>query len=565
MSAYSPEQLDFLESFIDDFHHDEGERVRGWLQNSVSYVQKHGIWQTHSGNKIFKSLSALYADSLDIHRGQAVIALALKFGHSPENGFSYTDNAQLKLEETHFLTNPSDTPPANLQFNRSEFHLFHTFFLSSPGGRKSGLIGIYTYNNIKFFCVAFRGQGHEQIRISQLAPEVRFQQKIRLGTGKAHTRITNEDTIREHPQAAILLFEDPVVASAVQKLTNAAGGLIREEDFLISTWFGGFNSSPFIDPGALVGRKVYFIPAAYDRCLQCALEYKKSLGKVVESWNICTLPIAFRDPIYPELCSDWGYNDEYSGRLTLFAKDHFIVPAITRASLPQSRFASWLKTSGIQRDDNTAKRSAALAKPLNEILKTPAGRNLSSQANLDQIISPGNITIVVGHSNAGKSFFILNLLAALNLNKSIFCFAAGTRHKTSLLFDIEAGNDLFRERCDFTAKALGLPNFDTVCMDVFLQRDSISPISLNIAEEESRLMIEREIAEKRPSVVCFDSLSTICPRQKLQGNWFKLTQWFVSLERKYGVAIILCHHTNRSGEVSGTSQIEDFAQNLFFL
>ena len=171
-------------------------------------------------------------------------------------------------------------------------------------------------------------------------------------------------------------------------------------------------------------------------------------------------------------------------------------------------------------------------------------------------LKAGNIVMINGSRGIGKTFFCMSLALAITRNISIGPW--GTENPVGVLYiDGEMPVSLIKDNHNKLTRhlpALCAP-LDIISADWMQKKGLFTP---NLASENCRDDIYRLLKDGAYEVVVLDNIASLTPGidENSKQEWDPINQWLLSI-RFLDIAVILIHHTGKSGDQRGTSGRED--------
>ena len=169
---------------------------------------------------------------------------------------------------------------------------------------------------------------------------------------------------------------------------------------------------------------------------------------------------------------------------------------------------------------------------------------------VDQMIPEGSVTLLVGEAGCGKTYAMLSL--CLCVSTGMDWTGKQTQQGTALFVDEESGQNRLLRRVQSIMNGYGINPFDA------WNCKFVSGEGFNLTDERGVNRFERLIEGQCPSLVVIDALADVIPG--VDENSVKDVQpAFMALRRiaeEHNVAIVVIHHTNKSGGYRGSSAMK---------
>lgn len=192
-----------------------------------------------------------------------------------------------------------------------------------------------------------------------------------------------------------------------------------------------------------------------------------------------------------------------------------------------------------------------------ETLALTANKQIDSNFDLTQLITKENRTLIYAPSNAGKSFFSLQLAISLSTGTPSFCFSC-SKNKKVVILDGEMGDK-------FHVRLRQLTNGDNnlLCKsEKMLGQYNVRNNNLHDEIEKNHAL--QVIFDAKAEVVFIDNIISVFPKT-VRGNLDDLQNFIHQLEDR-NIAVVMIHHTDKQGkEYKGPVELESLAQNVFRL
>ena len=180
---------------------------------------------------------------------------------------------------------------------------------------------------------------------------------------------------------------------------------------------------------------------------------------------------------------------------------------------------------------------------------------------INPILRRKSLMIFFANTGIGKSWAALSIALGMVHGKDVFngkWISDGEKHKvfyaSGEMRDGEIGERIKRLHEIYADNEADKDNF---ILKLGTYHNLVSP---DDQEEFSKAINYATEHEGTPglkvTLLIIDNLSALTMNGELSGNWGKLYRWICKLQAQ-GIAVIIIHHTNRLGDIRGTSQISD--------
>lgn len=171
-------------------------------------------------------------------------------------------------------------------------------------------------------------------------------------------------------------------------------------------------------------------------------------------------------------------------------------------------------------------------------------------------LKPGTLAMVCAPRGIGKTWFTVSLGMAIVRKTSLGKWKVDNP-VPCLYVDGEMASDELQERvCKLSiAQPPFLAPFNILSAEM-MQQAGFS--SLNLADAEWREAMYNFLKTSIYKVVFFDNISSLTPGldENAKADWDPINQWLLKI-RFLGIAVVMVHHTSKSGDQRGTSARED--------
>ncbi|MBI9109978.1 AAA family ATPase [Maridesulfovibrio ferrireducens] len=374
--------------------------------------------------------------------------------------------------------------------------------------------------------------------------------------------LSGQDLIEKYPQAKIVLTEDlPLAFSLNEKF-------ITEDDpeYIAASWFGGKDSLDDVDYSPLEDRDVIYQPRADHASYVNAEKIKEKCWKVgCNSFRISKAVMFLRD--FSKITTKEGLLDlkcSFEKFLVNFGRNVLTDPLDNLLhGLANSwgirEYKKWLCEVGLKRDKPASVKNELFTNSLP--LATPSGINCDKR-NLDSLIAPENVSIVVGDQDGGKSLYALTLGLAMSYKFNLFEFEVNCARN---VYYLDAENPVSRisERKQQILSAYGFKDDASKCFQFYSGIDTHKQSNespLNLFDPTWQEYLCALLPEN--SVLVVDNLLTLAKEaSNHQSKFEELIKYFRTLGNKK-ISVILVHHFGKNGLPFGTTATEALCQNI---
>lgn len=201
-------------------------------------------------------------------------------------------------------------------------------------------------------------------------------------------------------------------------------------------------------------------------------------------------------------------------------------------------------------------------KNLTELRRTP---HAPKEQYWGPLVTEASINMLYGPRAVGKSFVCLSIAGAMMFARPLWGHTC-PKERSVYVADAEMGE---RSYVQALQKVFPSTDLDMLPPSRFGYRSYMEcegSVLWNISNPKDQVRYESEFRDYQ--VLIFDNLSSICrplsDRDSDLSQWARVQSWFVKL-RDNGKAIILVHHSGKSGDQRGHSNKEDVMDNVFKL
>lgn len=499
----------------------------------------------------------LYAKTFNTNNRESVEELAKLNGLSPETLFGAVATKMPWTDSTAHCVASVPSLPRSFSCEGKRYTLCSDIVhLRTPTGRVGGGLAVYRAEN-----------GLEALlplRLQLADPRNPCVHELVPGMPADPFPLLYQDILEKYSSATVLYCENPLVAKAVNDLV-ADWKSIAAGTFVATSRYGGTRNLANVSFGLLWGRRVIYVPDISRESHIAAEEYEKRCAAAnVESFRVLRKPLLrFRAHGDPDAAGALGEPFErHLAQEALALPDmesaHF--RKMVESAISLQAFQDWGRKVHLLQDGS--QDSASPGGTLADLLDAPVVSVDSGKHYLEELASP---MLIHGESNAGKSMLGLSIAYAEAVGLPILGFDAG-RPKHVTLIDAESGLDRLRGRMRRLNSAYPAQRDLLKNLRYRSLHDEDNEKIIDITTDFWKKEIARELEAYPCDFVVFDNLISLVPdfRGK-RGAWAKVKEWYRELEVRFRVRVLFLHHSNGSGDPSGSRDIEAQCQTVLVL
>ena len=182
---------------------------------------------------------------------------------------------------------------------------------------------------------------------------------------------------------------------------------------------------------------------------------------------------------------------------------------------------------------------------------------------LAPIILERSTTLIYAQTNIGKTWFALCMAYIISVKGCMFDFWKANRARKILYIDSEMDEFSLRNRVKIIAKMKfddrrygnGYSNKNFFCL---------SKKRSKIDNESFEKKVTQFVKEKKISLIVLDNLTAFTQHNDSAKSWEDIHAWLDDL-KQMNCAVIIIHHTNKSGQQRGTSATTNAVDNVIRL
>lgn len=188
------------------------------------------------------------------------------------------------------------------------------------------------------------------------------------------------------------------------------------------------------------------------------------------------------------------------------------------------------------------------------------GHTENYKPDLARIFNVGQISLLWGRSNSGKSMIAASFALAIASGKSMFCIPNHGGNRKVLVVDGELTEQELANRYKHLASAYELASDDLDRIN-FIPTRSYAVDDSNLLDGNLEMTVCNYVRQNQCDVVILDNLITLAPTSA-RGNEDALFAVIRNLER-LGAAVIIVHHATKDGNsFKGSSNLASKSQNI---
>lgn len=463
---------------------------------------------------------------------------------------SYNDGVYLAVPQTLIFY--------NLRYIKSDTILFKNY-------SGMNIFGVILYKNNKKSLVV------PLILIQEAYPDGYVNSCLAPGVPNKLLPLFAVDVLNQKKRLNVILCCNLDVGNNLRKLLCDSQS-VSQDEFLITFHYGGVDYIDRTDFSSLYGQNVFIVPDA-DR--NSFLNLSRYVDKCIEaqslSVKIFNIPVLSHEINSVNVDTDmlpcpWERH-VVQHSFSYFQNDFFyIIKHIHERSISFSEYDRWatkVMLSGFDTHHDT--NTVSLFKSVRDNMGLMSKSNNLNKIDLDVLISPNNILLLVGFSNAGKGMVLLTFLQGIAYGTDAFFFKGHSKRKVYII-DGESGETRLLQRINQLESAYKSTTTDDDNFFYLSLRDLDPKIEFNLMSKDWRNKVKQEMIDNDAKVLAIDNLFSISQKASTSLNkWDELLKWFEELQYA-GIAIILAHHTGKERKRPyGLSQIQSQLQTLLLV
>lgn len=525
-----------VEFWYQEIPHDECQKLC-W-NFGFPYVVKHG------------ELVEKTSESLNQPRLIAIKALGYYMNILPQNIFSALPVSAKR--EVMCDSKPQECIPDVFHLDDEYYTLYHIEHQYDFAGCVEQAICVYRNQEDKTFKIL----AAREMILNNCGKKI---PRLTIGRAPAYPYLLGRTEIDRNWDATVIL---PLNLDVALKLRVLAQNLqpARGNDFIVSGIITNYASLKYNELSLLRYHRVILIPEFH----------REGLLAVDDAVSLCQKAGAADVSIYPwplfltepaHATTAWGEEFQRHGtRLDMEEPPFLLLEKIEREALSFSDFHHILEESGVlTTEKNTHEAShptAITVKHLNELKQG----NVDEQQffpDLGRMFSVGQISLLWGASNSGKSLVAQTIALALASGSPAFSIKNSSGPRRVMLIDGELTEEELRSRVE----QLASDHIDFVEKNLlFSSMRGASVENSNIISDDFANELCKTVRDNDIQVVIIDNLITLASAATYgNDDLFALIR---NIERN-GAAVIIVHHSTKRGDAfKGPSNLGSKSQNI---
>lgn len=385
---------------------------------------------------------------------------------------------------------------------------------------------------------------------------------LEIGTTPVSARLYSRAEMAIHENATIIICMDMAVAMEFRRIARESS-LLELEGIIISGYFGDSSAFEALDLSDTAGHHVVLVPEFNQESLVSASRFADRCEKAGATVSIYPWPVrAGGDPVVaePTIRARWK-KDLWAQSVRIEdieLPSKFALGLLSR-SIPSSDYPEWLKDNGLVSAGQDGVRNVKKKIRFLSIDDLPDGHEQADIPTWDDLITAWYLTFIWGASNAGKSWFALQLVKAITTGTDAFGIFSISKRLVAYL-DGEVGGVDFKDRC------LQLVQGNSEAQELIRQNLRVLPPSseINILDDACAAEIISDLIEMKAQVLVIDNILALAP-DVVKGNVRNLFSFIHKLQEA-GIAVIIIHHSGKDETTyMGPSELKSQSQNVIRL
>ena len=357
----------------------------------------------------------------------------------------------------------------------------------------------------------------------------------------------NKEKIEQNNSKTIIFFASSEVALE-WCLIDQYYKLLDDGGYIVSGVFDDRHYDDVDLKNALFGRKVIFVASHEDE----RLDGLKSIIKRLEDSTYLY--------IYPWLITEEPYSrDKFHGNSIMYARaeknDYFsnledpvlLLKKIEREALSVDEYKKWRKAiTTPEVAPGEASGELCLAS-MSEIMAT---RQMMPKQPLswERLFSQSSYVMLWGPTNSYKSHVTAKIACGLAGGHEVFGLSTMGKHRVAY-YDGENDEEAL---CEIIAR---------VGENSSLENLLFQKAHMNLLKNKEKIF--EDLRRQNVDIVIIDNVSSLIPEATHGGTGFYTD--FAEELKKLGIAMLLVHHANKTGQARGDNTLENLCKTIFYV
>lgn len=493
------------------------------------------------------------ASTMNASRVVRALVLGRLLGISPENLFETFPITTSTHCNYLTKTDTSQLPSQLVVGDEVYFSVCTDFQRDFQGGISHAVIEFQAKSGCYFHLLAARTPLKD--RWGNLAPV------LTLGQGCAPNFVLGAVEIDANPASTVFLNLDLHTALALRQKVKRAE--ISTKESVVSGIVGGTKAAKGAELKVLAHHQVVLLPDCSREGLLAVFDVVKLLRAVNADAVLYPWPLLV-DADYSDIDGEaWEQNLHRNATSLKRVEDvSALLYRLNKEAMTPEEFERFLKDIGMIPVEN-ASIDTIDSEDLPKVKKfsdLSRGHTESYKPDLARIFNVGQISLLWGPSNSGKSLIAASFALAIASGKSMFGVANTGSKRKVLIVDGELTEEELANRYEQVASAYELTDDDLDRIS-FIPTRSYEVDDCNLLDGNLGMRVCTYVQQNRCDVVILDNLITLAPTSA-RGNEDALFAVIRNLER-LGAAVIIVHHATKDGNsFKGSSNLASKSQNI---
>jgi len=488
-----------------------------------------------------------------LNRSRVMTALVLGevFGLKPEHCFSSFPTSS--IHNAAISTAAVEKIPHHLHGNDIDFTLKAKFRVRNLDGTDSLVLCRYTTGDQELFVVAIR-------RVTETGTST-----VSLGAAPAPAHLFARDLILKNPAAEVWLCTDIRVAMRLTDLAKE-GRLVERTGVVVSGFFGGDDAVKAPIASDLAGHNVTILSSpGQDGWESVPVLAKTCVDHGAPQVSLFPWPLVpergltYKEPLQPEVARCLHDRQIHLGDVELPSR---LAEQVRTMAIPLENLQAWKRQVGLvspAERENEGKHEPDFALVTFGALPDKVSAAPNSAMSISSMLTPGYTTMIWGFSNAGKSWFAIEVALALATGTPCFFLTASPPAKVVYL-DGEVGETDFKERC---VQLMGNREGYRPLLDTNLSVVSLwGGQSLLDGKRQDEVLATLKSADTK--FVFIDNLFSLAPNAA-KANATPFFEFIKRIQAE-GIAVIIIHHARKTAtDFKGPVELVSLCQNVLHI